>query len=257
MEIIHAIILGIVEGLTEFLPVSSTGHLMLTSHFLGIEQSPFLSSFEIGIQSGAILVVIGYYFKKILSSSHLYKKIIIGFIPTAVAGLLLYPVIKTYLLESLTIVGWALLIGGIIILIVEYTTTATPQQEDLALTKEVTYTQAFLLGLYQILALIPGVSRSGATITGGLLSKIPRKQIVEFSFLLAIPTILGATFVDLMETGISFSSHEYSLLILGIITSAITSWFAIRFFIAFVSHHSFKLFGWYRVLAGILILVLI
>ncbi|MFT5359734.1 MAG: undecaprenyl-diphosphatase [Candidatus Paceibacteria bacterium] len=252
MDIFSAIILGIVEGITEFLPISSTGHLMVTSNILGLESSSFLSSFEIGIQSGAIFAIIIYYFKKIFSSKNLFWKVAFGFIPTGVLGLLLYKIVKTYLLESLVIVGWALIVGGIIILLVEKFHKKIDAESKV---EDITYKQSFLLGLYQVLAMIPGVSRSGATIMGGLLSGIGRKQIVEFSFLLAIPTILGATVFDLYKTGVDFTQSEISLFLLGTVVSGITAWFAIRFFLKFISNHSFEIFGWYRIVAGSLILL--
>ncbi len=254
MDIISSIILGIVEGVTEFLPVSSTAHLMITSHLLGVEKTAFLSSFEIGIQSGAIMAVVLYYFKRIFSSKDLFWKVAFGFIPTAILGIVLYDIVKNYLLESLNIVGWALLIGGIIILLVER--FHTPVDESLAV-EEISYKQSFLLGLYQVLAMIPGVSRSGSTIMGGLLSGISRKQIVEFSFLLAIPTILGATGYDLLKSELSFSQSEIWLFVVGTAVSAITAWFAIKFFLKFISTHSFEIFGWYRIIAGTLILLFI
>ena len=254
MNIISSIILGIVEGLSEFLPISSTGHLILTSSILGLEPSDFLSTFEIAIQSGAILAVIAYYFKRIFSSKNLFWKVAFGFIPTGILGFVLYDVVKKYFFESLALVGWALLIGGILIVIIERFHKAPEVEKEV---EDITYTQSFLLGLYQVLAMIPGVSRSGATIMGGLLSGIGRKQIVEFSFLLAIPTILGATGYDLLKTGISFTQPELLALIIGIVVSAITAWFAIKLFLKFISNHSFEIFGWYRIVVGGLIVLFV
>jgi undecaprenyl-diphosphatase len=252
MDIISAIILGIVEGLTEFLPISSTGHLMITSKLLGLEDSAFLSSFEIGIQSGAIFTVIIYYLRRIFASRDLIWKVAFGFIPTAVLGFLLYDVVKNHLLESLTLVGWALLVGGIIILLVERFHKPTDETRQI---ESISYKQSFLLGFYQVFAMIPGVSRSGATIMGGLLSGISRKQIVEFSFLLAIPTILGATAFDLLKSGVAFTNEELTAFLVGGVVSALTAWAAIKFFIKFISNHSFEIFGWYRIVAGALILL--
>lgn len=252
MDIFSSIILGIVEGLTEFLPISSTGHLMITSKLLGLEKTAFLSTFEIGIQSGAIFTVIIYYLRRILASKDLIWKVAAGFIPTAVLGFLLYDVVKNHLLESLTLVGWALLIGGVLILLIEKFHTPTDEGAQI---ESISYKQSFLLGFYQVFAMIPGVSRSGATIMGGLLSGISRKQIVEFSFLLAIPTILGATGFDILKSGISFSNQELLVFGVGTVVSAITAWAAIKFFIRFVSNHSFEIFGWYRIIAGVLILI--
>jgi undecaprenyl-diphosphatase len=252
MDIISSIILGLVEGLTEFLPISSTGHLMITSKLLGLEPSSFLTSFEIGIQSGAIVAIIIYYFKKIFSSKTLFWKVAFGFLPTGVLGLALYKVVKTYLLESLVVVGWALIVGGIIIILVEKFHKPAEETKEV---EEISYKQSFLLGLYQVLAMIPGVSRSGATIMGGLLSGISRRQIVEFSFLLAIPTILGATAFDLLKTGVSFSQSEVWLFLIGTAVSGITAWFAIKLLLKFISNHSFEIFGWYRIVVGSLILL--
>ncbi|NCT00162.1 undecaprenyl-diphosphate phosphatase [Candidatus Parcubacteria bacterium] len=255
MDIFSAIILGIVEGLTEFLPISSTGHLMITSQILGLSRTAFLSTFEIGIQSGAILAIVIYYFKRIFSSRDLFLKVAFGFIPTGVLGLLLYKVVKTYLLESLVVVGWSLLIGGMLIILIERFHKKNDETENSLDT--ISYKQSFLLGLYQVIAMIPGVSRSGATIMGGLLSGIGRKQIVEFSFLLAIPTILGATGYDLLKTGLNFSNSELLAFAVGTVVSAITAWFAIKFFLRYISNHSFEIFGWYRIIAGALILLFI
>ncbi len=252
MDIISSIILGVVEGLTEFLPISSTAHLMITSKLLGLPHTPFLSTFEIGIQSGAILAVIIYYFKRIFSSRDLFWKIVVGFIPTAVIGFLLYDVVKNYLLESLVVVGWALLIGGVIIILIEKFHKSVPESAEV---ESISYKQSVLLGFFQVFAIIPGVSRSGATIMGGLLSGISRRQIVEFSFLLAIPTILGATGFDILKSGISFTNQELLVFGIGTVVSALTAWAAIKFFLKFISSHSFEVFGWYRILVGILILL--
>ena len=191
MTSIHALILGIVEGLTEFLPISSTGHLILTSHLLQIPQTEFLIAFEIAIQLGAVLAVVCMFWKKLFTAS-MIKRLIVGFIPTGIAGLILYPYLKT-LLSSPLIIGTMLFIGGIIILITEKLYAGWKINKTISTTQEISTLQAFYLGIYQIFAMIPGVSRSGAVIVGGLLMKLDRKTLTEFTFLLAVPTMAAAT----------------------------------------------------------------
>ena len=250
MTMLHAIILGIVEGVTEFLPVSSTGHMILASELLKIQSSDFLSSFEISIQLGAILAVVVLYAKKILTNFKLIKTIIIGFIPTAVVGVLMYKIIKTYLMNSPAIVLWSLLIGGIVLIIFELLHKEKPdaiQEAEMIKPK-----QAFIIGLFQCLAIIPGVSRSAATIIGGLSLGLSRRAIVEFSFLLAIPTMCAATGYDLLKTGINFSGSEWGMLAVGFAVSFIVAWACVKWLIKFVQKHTFIPFGIYRIIVAIL-----
>jgi undecaprenyl-diphosphatase len=195
MTILESLVLGVVEGVTEFLPISSTGHLILASSLLGIPQSDFTKSFEIAIQLGAILAVILLYWRSLLEVETL-KRVVVAFIPTGVIGFALYHFLKSYLLGNTVIVVSSLFIGGVIFIIFERLTAT----REITAPAPLTYRQAFLVGVCQAIAIIPGVSRSGATIIGGLALGVKRTTIVEFSFLLAIPTMLAATGLDLLET---------------------------------------------------------
>lgn len=261
MTILQSIILGIVEGVTEFLPISSTGHLILTSKLLGIADSDFLKSFEITIQFGAILAVVVLYWKKLFSGGvELWKKILTAFLPTAVIGFLLYKILKHYLLSSVSLVLWSLLLGGIILIVFEIwhkkNSYKTDGREDRTI-EQISYKKSFLTGIWQSLAIIPGVSRSGATIVGGLAMGISRETIVEFSFLLAIPTMAVASGYDLLKSAGNFSFDQFHLLVLGFIVSFIVALLTIKWFIGYVKNHSFISFGIYRVVGAILFYVLV
>jgi undecaprenyl-diphosphatase len=255
MNFIDVIILGIVEGFTEFLPISSTAHLLITGNILGIPETEFFKTFAIAIQLGAILAVVIIYWKKILSSWSLSKKILTAFIPTAIIGFFLYSVIKNFLFENLKTVAWALIIGGIFIIIFEFfqkrKKVTFEKTENI---EEISYKKSFLIGVIQALAIIPGVSRSGATIIGGMLSGISRETIAEFSFLLAIPTIASATGYDLLKTGINFSNADVVYLLVGFLSSFIFAWIGVKFLIKFIKNNSFLFFGFYRIILGVFIL---
>lgn len=253
---LHAIILGVVEGLTEFLPISSTGHLVLTSAFLKITETDFLKSFEIIIQLGAIVAVISAFFKKFFSFE-LIKRLVVAFLPTAVLGLLLYRVIKTYLLGNLTVVVWSLLIGGIILIVFEKflspTAEEVSEEEVFAAIKALSYRDALVIGLCQVLAMIPGVSRSGATIVGAMALKHSRRVAVEFSFLLAVPTLLAASALDILKNFHLFTPEAAGLLGVGFIASALTAFVAVRWLLGYVRNHSFRFFGIYRIILAVLV----
>jgi undecaprenyl-diphosphatase len=248
MNYLQAIILGIVEGLTEFLPISSTAHLIIANQLLAIPITEFVKSFDIFIQLGAILAVIVLYLRRLLLDRPTFQKIIVAFIPTAIVGLLLYPFVKKNLLGNLHVVGYALLIGGIIMIIFEHS------KQSKKVEKHISYYRALMIGIFQSLAIVPGVSRAGATIIGGQSLGIKRKTIVEFSFLLAIPTIMAASGLDLVKSNVSFNTSEWLLLIIGFISAFITALFAVRFFLRYIENHSFSAFGWYRIIIGLLIL---
>ena len=254
MNIIQSIILGIVEGLTEFLPISSTAHLIIASQFLQITQTDFVKTFTIAIQLGAILSVVVLYWRKFLLDLESLKKIIIAFIPTAVVGFIFYKIIKSFLMESDLVIALALLIGGIIIIIFEFSQKKKEEITENSV-DEITYEKAFIIGFCQSLAVIPGVSRSAATIIGGLSLKISRKVIVEFSFLLAVPTMLAATGYDLMKSGVVFNSQEVVVFLIGFVVSFLTAMLAIKFFLKFITRHDFSVFGIYRIILGLGILV--
>lgn len=253
MTFFEAFILGVVEGFTEFLPISSTAHLIITSNVLHIPESEFLTSFIIAIQLGAIVGVCFLYWKRILSDSETMKRVVVAFIPTALIGFMLYYLVKDFLLENLLVIAWSLLIGGIVLIFFErWERTVLTRDTPLG---EMPYVTAFSLGCVQALAIIPGVSRAGATIVGGMLLGIGRKEIVEFSFLLAIPTMAAATGYDLLKTGSSFVAREWELLGVGFIVSFAAAFVGVRFLVRFIQNHSFALFGVYRILVGGALLV--
>ena len=253
MTVLQAVILGIVEGVTEFLPVSSTGHLILTSKLLGVADSNFLKSFEIAIQFGAILSVVVLYFKKIFSSKELWKKVLTAFLPTAIIGFLLYKILKDYLLSNALLVVWALAIGGVLLIVFELWYARRPQ----AAAPELSYKKSFFVGLAQSLAIIPGVSRSGATIIGGLLMGINRQAIVEFSFLLAVPTMAAATGYDLYKSADSFTFGEFHILAIGFVISFVVAMASIVWLLKFIKTHTFIWFGVYRIVVAMLFYFLI
>lgn len=250
MDIIHAIIYGIVEGLTEFLPISSTGHLILTAKLLGNAQTDFLKSFEIAIQLGAILSIVALYWRELFVNRRIMKRIIAAFIPTAIIGFTFYPLIKKYLIGNVSVVLWALLIGGIFIILFEK--KHGERKDAVHEIGLMTYRQAFLIGVFQSFAIIPGVSRSAATIIGGLYAKLSRRVIVQFSFLLAVPTMAAATGLDLLKNAHSFTWNEVEFLAVGFIVSFIVAFVAVKFFLSFVETHTFIPFGIYRI--GIVVL---
>lgn len=254
MEISHAVILGVIEGLTEFLPVSSTGHLIMAAQALKLPQTDFLKSFQIAIQLGAILSVLVLYFRKLLDRN-MIKKLLAAFIPTAITGFIFYRIIKGFLLGSSYVVFWALLAGGVFLVIFEL---LHRERGDAAPEiSAISFTQAFFIGLFQSIAIIPGVSRSAATIIGGLLLGIKRKAIVEFSFLLAVPTMLAATALDLSKNAGAFSRDQFIFLSAGFAASFVIALLAVSFFLAFIKKHNFMPFGIYRILAALLFLFLV
>jgi len=254
MTIIASIVLGIVEGVTEFLPVSSTGHLILASALLKLSPTDFLKSFEIIIQLGAIGAVIVLYWRKLLLNRAVLKRVIVAFLPTAFIGLICYKFIKTYLLGDSRVVLLALFIGGLILILFEFWQSRrslgglTSKLEDLA---EMPYWQAVILGFCQSVAMIPGVSRSAATIVGGLALGLKRETIVEFSFLLAVPTMLAATGLDVVKSSVGFSLNEWGLLLIGLMVSFLTALLAIKSFLAYIRQHDFIAFGLYRVVIAL------
>jgi undecaprenyl-diphosphatase len=264
MDLFQTIILSIVEGITEFLPISSTGHLILTSHLLSIPQTDFTKSFEIIIQLGAILAVVVLYWKRILDSKKLWKPLLVAFIPTAVIGLVLYKFVKNFLLGNTIITLLALFIGGIVLIIIEKwweegpTSLPATQGHSGSLTiEDLSMRQSFLIGLAQSVSIIPGVSRAAATIVGGLFMGMNRKTAVEFSFLLAIPTMGAATGLDLVKSGFSFTQSEWMMLGIGFIGAFVTALFAVKYFLKFIQNHTFIPFGIYRIILAVLFWIFI
>ena len=271
MIFIHAIILSIVEGLTEFLPISSTGHMVLASKLLGIPQTDFVKSFEIIIQLGAILAVVVLYWKTIWSNKKAWKPIILAFIPTAIVGLTVYKILKQYLLGNEAVTLYALLIGGIIMILVEvwqssrhpgkHSASRISKESDsghgqndgeVSRIEDISDKNAIIIGLFQAISIIPGVSRAAATIIGAMLLKTKRKTAVEFSFLLAIPTMAAATGLDLVKSNFSFSSSEWGMLAVGLIGSFVVAMFAVKFLLKFIENHTFIPFGIYRIILALI-----
>ena len=255
MDFISAVILGVVEGVTEFLPISSTGHLILAERLLALPPSEFWKSFTVAIQLGAILAVLVLYWRKLFLNAQIFKRVVVAFLPTAVTGLILYPFIKQYLLGSTTVVLWALGLGGVVIIMFE----RVYREGSFAVGEvgRMTYRQAFMIGLAQAVAVVPGVSRAAATIIGGLMAGLKRTAIVEFSFLLAIPTMAAATGLDLIKTGAQFSNSEWAVVSVGFVASFIFAWLAVRWLLRYISRHNFAAFGWYRLILAVLIYVLV
>ncbi len=246
MNYLDTIILGILEGITEFLPISSTAHLILADKLMHLAQTEFLKTFEISIQLGAILSVIALYRKTLIVKLEVLKRVLTAFIPTAVIGLILYKFIKHFLMENTTVILSALFLGGLFIVIFDYFHEETPDAcDDIS---KLSYKKAVLIGLFQSIAMIPGVSRSAATIIGGLILGIKRKTIVEFSFLLAIPTMGAATALDLLKTSAKISPNEWGLLASGFCVSFVVALASIKFLLHFIKKHNFIIFGIYRML---------
>lgn len=255
MDIYQAIIFSIVEGITEFLPISSTGHLNLTRVILGVPNTPFFTTFQIFIQLGAILAVVFLYWKTVFTNPEGWKKIIAAFLPTAIIGFILGKFIKHYLISNEYVTLIALFIGGILLIILELIHKEKEHHHDLI--TDITYPQAIGIGICQSLAVIPGVSRSAATILGAMFLGAKRQTAVEFSFLLAIPTMAAATIFDMKDANFLFTSDEYVLLTVGFTGSFIVAIFAIKWLVSFVKTHTFIPFGIYRIILAILFWVVI
>jgi undecaprenyl-diphosphatase len=253
LTVIEAAILGIIEGLTEFLPISSTGHLILISSILGIEQTDKHKVFEVVIQLGSILAVVFLYRQKLFSDKNLWIKLIVAFIPTGVLGFLLYKLIKSFF--NPYIVSIMLIIGGIVFILVEL--FYKNQKSHINSIDEIPLKKAFFVGFFQSLAMIPGTSRSGATIIGGLFLGFSRKVAAEFSFLLAVPTMFVASFYDIYKNYETFQPDNWLNLAVGFSFAFISAIFSIKFFLSFVSKHSFIPFGIYRIIIGIVFLTLV
>lgn len=249
ISFIQAIILGLLEGITEFLPVSSTAHLILASEFFRLAQTEFVKSFEIIIQLGAILAVVFLYWRMLIQWEVL-KRLALAFIPTGILGWAFYGIIKTYFIGNVGLVLWSLFLGGLILILFEKQHKEKKDfPEEIAI---LPYRKCFFIGLFQSVAMIPGVSRSAATIIGGLAIGLKRKTIVEFSFLLAVPTMLVATGFDFIKNVNSFSSEQAHVLAVGFGASFVMAILGIRFLLAYIQKNSFTFFGIYRIVAAVL-----
>jgi undecaprenyl-diphosphatase len=260
---VSVVILGIVEGITEFLPISSTGHLLIAADLLRFEES-IGGTFEIFIQLGAILAVVAYYARDLFAQvrtvrtdpavRRLWLGILAAFMPAAIIGLLLRDWIKSVLFESPSLIAWSLILGGVVLIIVEKGPKRTTTTQSL---EQITLRQAIAIGFIQVLALIPGVSRSGASMVGGMLGGLDRKTATAFSFYLAIPTLGAATIVDLLGSLDLITSADIARLAVGALVAMAVAWWCIAWLLRYVSNHSFVAFGVYRILAGIVILGLV
>ena len=254
MNYLQAFIIAVIEGLTEFLPISSTGHMMIGAAILGMKATPFVKLFTVAIQLGAILSVVVLYFKRFFKSINFYIKLIVAFIPAAIAGLLLGDYIDMAL-ENLMGVAMALFIGGIVLLFVDKWFKNNSLDEE----KDITLPKAFKIGLFQCLALWPGMSRSASTIIGGMTQGLTRQTAAEFSFFLAVPTMFAATakkLLDFYKDGLTLNAQEINLLVFGNIVAFVVALLAIKSFIGFLNKHGFKGFGWYRIIVGGVLIVL-
>lgn len=254
MNVFDALILSIIEGITEFLPISSTGHMILAAKILGIPETEFVKTFEIVIQSGAIAAVILLYGKTLLENRQMLNKVIAAFIPTGVLGLVLYKFVKGYLLGNTVITLLALFIGGLAIIGIERYFKVKSPQNDIS---KLSYPRAVAIGLFQSISMIPGVSRSAATIIGSMLLGLNREAAVEFSFLLAIPTMLAATGLDLVESYKSIHASDLPILFIGFLTAFLVAWIVVKWFLGYVRTNTLTGFGIYRIILAILFFLLI
>ena len=254
MNIFEAIIIAIIEGLTEFLPVSSTGHMIITEKILGVPDNDFTKLFTVGIQLGAILAVVVLYWKKFIDfkSWHFYLKLVVAVIPALVLGFIFSDKIDSLLESSLT-VAISMIAGGVILLFIDSVfKTPTIEAEE-----KIGFPKAFIIGLWQCIAMIPGVSRSAASIIGGMQQSLTRKLAAEFSFFLAVPTMAAATGYKMLKGYKTLNAEHIKLLAIGNVVAFIVALLAIKFFISFLQKHGFKLFGYYRIIGGIILLLLV
>ncbi len=255
MNTLHAIILAIIEGLTEFLPVSSTGHMIIGSSLMGIAQSDLAPVFTVAIQFGAILSVVVLYWRRFFENFRLYPLLFVAFLPAAFFGVLFGHAIEV-LLENVTVVAVALLLGGVVLLFIDRLFPHDDEERP----GELNWKNALIIGSFQVIAMVPGVSRSAATIIGGLTQKLSRKQAAEFSFFLAVPTMFAATaksLWDYIKAGNSFTAEHWQLFAVGNAVAFIVAMLAIRGFVGFLTKHGFRVFGWYRIVVGAGLLLLI
>lgn len=250
MTIFEAVIIAIVEGITEFLPVSSTGHMIITQELLGMTIDDFVKAFTINIQFGAILSVIVLYWKRFFQSFEFYYKLMVAFVPAAIIGFLAMDLIDR-MLGSVLVVAIMLVLGGIILLFVDKWFNK-PDASD-----RITYKSAFLVGLFQCIAMIPGVSRSAATIIGGMTQGMNRKTAAEFSFFLAVPTMFAASAYKLMQNYEIITSQNLPVLLIGNVVAFIVAMIAIKTFIALLTRYGFKMFGYYRIVIGLVIIAML
>lgn len=249
-RLLQALILAIIEGITEFLPVSSTGHMMIASAFMGIHKDPIIKNFEVIIQFGAILSVVVLYWKSFFQSINFYVKLFVAFLPAAVIGILADDLIDS-LLSNVYVVVATLFLGGIVLLFVDkwfHKATTAPDVEP-------TMGQGLKIGFFQCIAMIPGVSRSAASIIGGMATGLSRKRAAEFSFFLAVPTMFGAASLKVVKSLDTIKQEDIFLYLFGSVVAFLVAMIAIKTFIKFIQKNGFKVFGWYRIILAVVILL--
>jgi len=254
MTLIEAIILGIIEGITEFLPISSTGHMIIASSLMGIAEDDFTKTFTVSIQFGAILSVIVLYWKRFFQSMDFYYKLFIAFLPAVIFGKLLNDFIDS-LLGNVAVVAYTLLGGGIFLIFIDHFIKENKNPEE----EKLTYGTALKIGLFQVIAMVPGVSRSAATIIGGLTQGLTRKTAAEFSFFLAVPTMFAAMVYKIYqfyESGVVVKQEQINFLLIGNVVAFIVAILAIRSFIGVITRHGLKIYGYYRIVVGLVIIIL-
>lgn len=255
MNLLQTVIFSIVEGISEFLPISSTGHLILTSKILNVAQSNYVKDFEIIIQLGAILAIVVLYWKSFSKNFEVWKKILAAFIPTGIIGFLLFKLIKDFLLGNLYITLFSLFAGGIALIVLELLYKEKDHHAEKI--EDISFKNAFLIGTFQSISIIPGISRSAATIIAGLFLGTKRKTATEFSFLLAVPTMLAATTLDIVKTNLTYSFNEWLLMLVGFICSFLVALIVVKWFLKYIRSHTFIPFGIYRIIAAILFYFLV
>ena len=254
MDMIQAVIIGIIEGFTEFLPISSTGHMIVASKFLGVAENDLTKAYEVIIQFAAILAVMLIYKEKItFKKIDLWLKLFVAFLPLAVVGFIFKDYIKT--LFNVQTVAWMFIIGGIVFLVVEY--FYKEKESHVKNVERTSYKQALAIGVAQIFSLVPGTSRAGATIIGGLLAGLDRKASAEFSFLLAIPVMVAVSGYDLLKHYQEFTDANWGAFLVGFIVAFVVAYATIKLFLAFIQRFTFVAFGIYRIIFGVILLVLL
>jgi undecaprenyl-diphosphatase len=252
MTLTQSILIAIIEGLTEFLPISSTGHMILASAAMGIHEDEFVKTFEVFIQLGAILAIALMYIKRFFKSIEIYLKLFVAFLPTGIIGLLAYDYIKAYLFNPI-VVSVSLILGGIFLIFIDK--KVINSKSNLEEVEQMSFKNAFYIGLIQCISMIPGTSRAAATIIGGVFNGLDKKQATEFSFLLAVPTMMAAGGYDLLKSDLAFSTEQITMLGVGSLVAFVSAWIAVKLFLKYVSNHGFTAFGYYRIALGILFLI--
>lgn len=250
MTIIQSLILGLIQGITEFLPISSTAHLILAEKLMHISETDFVTTFDVAIQAGSAIAVLMIFWKKLLTKKESFLRILVAFIPTMILGLALHNFVKSYLYGNTGIILAAMAIGGLALILLEQRKNVNLSESSV---EKVTYKQSFIIGLCQSLALVPGVSRSAASIGGGLLLGLPRETATEFSFMLAIPTLFAATALDVVKNRSAFAGPNLMLFLAGFAVALVSSLIVIRWLLGYVKKNSFTVFGVYRIVAAVIL----